>query len=271
LIRDRGDGKRYVSYQVQDRAGNSSAYSASVELDVAATPIPRRLPPSKVSGASGGTSSGVLNPSNAVNGVTVTVPPEAVIYEGEGVFVQWAEPGAVGAFRTETPMTPGSRDYKIPKDNMAQHLGKTIPVKYEVFEPGVDEPHSSESYSLRVEELSGLPNAQCDKVSGGKLSLASLTTGYADFTLGSWTFMATEQYLTVSVKGVDSNSQSLEIPVLTETPVPEVAAKIPIGRISKVDLQRFKLNLGFEVRVKVSFDSKQTWKSFPMLTPTLVA
>jgi hypothetical protein len=271
LIRDRGNGVRYVRYEIKDRAGNVSKSVDFVELDVDATPIPRKLPPSKVKEASSGASSGVLIPSHGVNGVTVTIPSDAVIYEGEEAFVQWAAPGTVGEFRTNTPVSAGSREYNIPKDKIAQHLGKTLPVYYEVIEPGVTDPHKSQNYSLRVEELTGLPSVQCTQVAGGKLSLASLTTGFADFTLASWTFMATDQYLTVTVVGVDSNSQKLEIPILTDSRVPEVAPVISVGRIAKADLQRFKLNLGFEVVVKVSFDSLQTWKTFGKLTPQLIA
>lgn len=273
FIRARGDGLRYVWYQVQDRAGNLSLRAdPPVELDVAATPIPRVLPPVKVSKASGGTSSGVMNPYDAINGLTVTIPPQAVINEGERTVVYWAEPGTEGAFRTETPTAPGSRSYLIPKDKMAPHLGKTLPVKYDVSEEGVAKPHVSDNYSLRFQELTGLPIVQCDKVSAGKLSLATLTTGFADFTLGSWAFMGTEQFITVTVVGVDKNSgKQLEIPALPESPVPEVAGRIAVGRISKTDLQRFRLDAGFEVKVKVSFDNKQTWKNFPELRPTLVA
>ncbi|MGN8276962.1 hypothetical protein [Pseudomonas sp. SMN5] len=272
LIQNRGDGWRYVWYQAQDRAGNLSLRSEPVELDVAATPIPRTLPPSSVKQAQGGASSGVLRPLDAVNGVTVVIPPEAVIYDGEGVFVQWAEPGTVGAFRTDIPDPAGSRDYKIPKDKIAQHLGKTIPVNYEVFEPGIAEPHRSNTYSLRFEELTGLPTVQCDKVSGGKLSLASIANGgYANFTLERWSFMATDQFLTIEVRGVDSSNQLVRIPVLTEFPVPEVTQTLPAGRISKTDLQRLKIGNALDVRVSVSFDARQTWKTFPTLTPTLIA
>ncbi|WP_024617505.1 hypothetical protein [Pseudomonas kilonensis] len=272
LIQDRGDGSRYVWYEVQDRAGNVSPRSVAVVLDVDATPIPRTLPPAKVKEAPGGSSSGVLDPFNAVNGVTVIIPQEAVIYDGEGVFVQWAEPGTVGAYRTDTPNPAGSRDYKIPNDKIAQHLGKTISVRYEVFEPGVVEPHESNNYSLRVDELSGLPTIQCDKVSGGRLSLGSIADGgYASFTLERWTFMAVDQFLTVEVRGVDSGNQQVRVPVLTESPVPEVAQRISAGQISKTDLQRFKIGSPLEVRVSMSFDAKQTWKTFPRLTPTLVA
>ena len=83
--------------------------------------------------------------------------------------------------------------------------------------------------------------------------------------------MGTEQFLTITVIGIDSNSQALSIPVLTESPVPEVAQIISAGRISKADLQRFKLNFTIEVRVRVSFDDKLTWQSFTSLTPQLVA
>jgi len=273
LIRSRGDGRRYASYRVQDRAGNGTLRSESVELDVAATPIPRTLPPSKIKEATGGGISGVLIPSDAINGVTVTIPPEAVIYDGERVFVQWAEQGSAGGYRTDTPITAGGREYKIPGDKIRYHVNRSLPVSYEVFEPGVVDPHTSQPYTLKVDGLSGMPTIQCDKVSGSKLSLASIPAGgYASFTLGSWTFMSTDQFLTVTVEGIDaSNSQKLIIPVLTQSPVPEVAQVISVGQVSKADLQRLKLNVAFEVRVKVSFDNKQTWQSFPMLTPTLFA
>ncbi|MGY2339987.1 hypothetical protein ACW9HW_12175 [Pseudomonas sp. SDO5532_S415] len=272
FLRDRGKGFRYVRYQVQDRAGNVRISPDFVELDVDAVPIPRTLPPSKVKEANGGATSGVLKPTDAVNnGVTATIPPLATIYDGERVFVQWALEGTVGAFRTDTPVTPGSREYKIPETKIAQHLGKSLPVRYEVFEPGVELPHKSQPYTLRVEELVGLPTVQCDKVSGGKLSLASLITGFADFTLEKWSFMGTDQFITVTVEGIDASNEKLMIPVLTESPVPQVAQKIPVGQISKVNLQRFKLNTGIDVKVKVSFDNKQTWKSFPILQPTLIA
>jgi hypothetical protein len=272
LIRDRRDGFRYMWYQVQDRAGNLSLRSDPVELDVAATPIPRTLPPIKVNGATGGSASGTLNPSNAINGATVVIPIDADIYDGEPVFVQWGEPGSPGAYRTSTPTTPDSDEYRIPVDKVSHHIAKTLMVRYEVVEPGVVDPHNSQAYTLRVEMFGGPPTIQCDRVSGGKLSLASIAAGgFANFTLERWTWMATDQFITVTVVGVDTNNQSLTIPVLTASPVPEVAQRISVGRISKTDLQRYKLNFGIEIRCSVSFDGKQSYQAFPKLTPTLVA
>ncbi|MBH8610047.1 hypothetical protein [Pseudomonas mohnii] len=272
LIRDRRDGFRYVWYQVEDRAENASLRSDPVELDVAATPIPRTLPPIKVAGATGSAASGTLNPSNAINGATVVIPADAVIYDGESVFVQWGEPGNPGAYRTGTPITPGSGEYRIPVEKVSYHIAKSLLVRYEVVEPGVVDPHNSQAYTLRVEMFGGPPTIQCDRISGGRLSLASIPAGgFANFTLDRWTWMATDQFITVSVVGVDTSNQSLTIPVLTGSPVPEVAQRISVGRISKTDLQRYKLNLGIEIRCSVSFDGKQSYQSFPRLTPTLVA
>lgn len=272
LIRDRRDGFHYVWYQVEDRGGNVSLRSEPVELDVAATPIPRTLPPIRVTGATGGSASGTLNPSNAINGATVVIPPEAVIYDGEPVAVQWGEAGTPGAYRTGTPIAPGSREYRIPVDKVSHHLAKTLPVRYEVVEPGVVEPHNSQAYTLRVEMLGGPPTIQCDRVSGGRLSLASIPAGgFANFTLERWTWMGTDQFITVTVVGVDINNQSLTIPVLTGSQVPEVAQRISVGQISKTNLQRYKLNLGIEIRCSVSFDGKQSYQAFPRLAPTLVA
>ncbi|MNX36960.1 hypothetical protein D3C86_672610 [compost metagenome] len=272
LIRDRKDGIRYVAYQVHDRAGNPSLRSDSVELDVAATPIPRVLPAVKIKDATGGTSSGALNPLKAISGATVTILPTAVINDDEDAFVQWAPKDGPGSHRTNTPITPGSRDYHIPVEKVRFHIGKSLVVAYEVFEPGVAEPHRSNPFNLQVERLTGTPAVQCDRVTGGRLSLASIPAGgHANFTLERWSHMGTEQFLTITVIGMSTANQALTIPVVTDFPVPEVAQKINVGRISKTDLERFKLNQQFEVRVRVSFDGKLTWQAFTSLEPMLVA
>jgi hypothetical protein len=179
LIRNRGDGMRYAWYQVHDRAGNPSLRSDPVELDVAATPIPRVLPPVKVKEATGGAANGTLDPLKAINGVTVTILSEAVIYDGEGVFVQWAQKDGPGSYRTDTPITTGSRDYHIPNEKVRYHIGRTLTVDYEVYEPGIVEPHPSRPFTLQVGRLTGTPDIQCDKVSGGRLSLANVPVGGA--------------------------------------------------------------------------------------------
>lgn len=265
LIRDRGDGTRYGFYRIEDRSGNDSPRSLAVQLQVSAQPVPRVLPAPTISEASGNT----LNPLNAINGATVVIPAAAVIRPGEKVFVQWAEPGGVGAHRAEVPAD--QRQYKVPGDRVPQHFGKSIPVYYEVEESGVVEPHVSITRSLTVSRItSGWPTVQCDKVSGSQLDLSSFT-GDANFTLDRWSFMAVGQYVNVAVAGLDNNTgNNLTISVLTDYQVPQAGAPINAGSISKTNLMRFRRNHLISVRVEVSFNEKQDYQTFPQLTVTLV-
>lgn len=271
MIRARGDGSRYAFYVLKDRAGNASPESRPAQLTVNTAPVPRVLPPCKVTEAPGSSGSATLNPANALNGVTVVIPDSAVIFDGEKVEVQWAEPGAFGEYRATVPVVPDGREYKIPSTRIAAHFGKSLPVYYEVTEPGVINPHVSQYLTLRVSDMtSGWPTVQSDSVNAGQLSLSRVSDA-ARFTLEDWSFMSVDQFITVAVLGVALDGTSRTVPVLTEQPVPSVAPIINVGQISKANLQGFKLDETIEVRVLVSFDGKQVWKRFPSLTPILVA
>lgn len=270
LIRQRKDGWRYAWYQVQDRAENPIQGSEPVILEVDATPIPRRLPAVKVKDAVGSTSRGVLNPRDATGGALVTVLPGADIHPGEQLFLQWAQKDSPGAHRTDTPIAPNTRDFRIPAAKVAWHIDKTLFVEYDVFEPGVVKPHTSLQYELRVDSLSGPPIVQCSQVSGNQLSLASLTTGWADFTIRPWTLIARDQFFTIAVVGTAINGTELSIPVQTAAPVPVVETNMPVGRISKANLELYRIGGELNVTFKVSFDNKLTWQSFLPLKPTLV-
>jgi hypothetical protein len=267
MIRARGDGQRYAFYSIADRAGNRSPESRAVRLQVSAQPMPRVLPPAKIKEASGNATTSTLDPARATNGATVVIPPDATINPGEEVYVQWAAPGSVGSYRVLAQTAPG--ETRIPNTCIAQHFDNSIKVHYEVFESGVVEPHPSLIHTLNVLSMTNYPAPQCDKIANGQLNLADVTD-YADFTLASWSFMATDQFINLEVRGVDSSYENLTVTVLSECPVPAIADQISVGRISKADLQRFKLNEGLVVRVAVSFDGKLTWHDFSDLTPVLV-
>ncbi|WP_032610301.1 hypothetical protein [Pseudomonas syringae] len=268
MILARRDGKRYAFYTVSDRAGNSSQYSQPVELLVAVEPVPRVLPPPKVKEAEGSSSTSTLNPENAIGGATVLVPDDAVINPGEMLCVQWGDPDSVGAYRSEK--TTEAKEFTVPNTYIAQHFGKSIPVYYDVFESGVDTPHSSTMHTLTVLKVTGFPTVQCDKVSGGLLKLGSIASGgRASFTIDQWFLMATDQFIDIEVIGADDAGKEVRVPVLEEYKVPKVAATIDVGHITKVDLQRFRIGAEIEVRVYVSFDEKASWQRFPSLQPKL--
>lgn len=261
-----GDGERYAFYTLRDRAGNVSAFSQPALLQVSAQPVPRVLPAPRITETSGSSSS-TLNPYDALKGAHVEIPDAAVIYPGETVCVQWGEPGTVGAYRTEPAE---SALFTIPSTHIAQHFDKSIPVYYEVFESGVELPHVSRVHTLSVSKIEGFPVVQCDKVTGGQLSLGGIATGgKASFTLARWSFMGPDQFVSIEVRGTDNAGALVVVPVVTEYPVPGEATTIAVGHIFKADLQRFKIGGLLEVRVRVSFDAKLTWQRFPSLTPTL--
>ncbi|WP_044420383.1 hypothetical protein [Pseudomonas syringae group genomosp. 3] len=270
MIRARGDGMRYAFYRLTDRAGNASSYSLPVTLDVAAQPVPRVLPPPRIKGASGSASYSTLDPLSATNGAIVTIPAQADIRPGDLIAVQWAKPGSTGAYRTDQPEAANPLEFRIPAGRIPQHFGKTLPVYYEVTEPSVEEPHVSNSHTLTVSRISGFPVVQCDKVSGGRLALSGIDEGgRALFTLDSWPFMGTDQFVNLEVRGVDDAGQLLIVPVLTEHPVPSPGSTMSAGHINKVDLQRFKVGEQLDITARVSFDQKLSWQAFTPLTPTL--
>ncbi|MDU8544824.1 hypothetical protein [Pseudomonas syringae group sp. J248-6] len=270
LVLESGDGIRYVSYRLKDRSGNSGPRALAVSLLVCAQPVQRVLPPPLVQKASGSAYASTLDPVDAYGGAVVSIPENAVIAPGDTVRVQWAEPGSVGSFLTEVA---DSRLFNIPSTQIAQHFGKAIPVYYEVFENSAEPPYRSDQHTLtlRIPGMTGFPVVQCDKVSGTILSLQDIAEGgYARFTLDSWSFMGTDQFVTIDVRGVSgADNELLIVNVLDEYPVPRVDDRIDAGVISKTDLKAFNLGTQLDVRVRVSFDQTLSWQSFPSLRPTL--
>ncbi|RMQ38201.1 hypothetical protein ALP86_01683 [Pseudomonas amygdali pv. mori] len=264
MVLESGDGIRYVSYKLKDRSGNAGPRALAVSLLVCAQPVPRVLPPPRVQKATGGSSASKLDPVDAYRGAVVSIPEDAVIAPGDTVRVQWAEPGSVGSFLTEVA---DSRLFNVPSTQIAQHFGKSIPVYYEVFENSADPSYLSDRHTLTILGMTGFPVVQCDKVSGAILSLQDIPEGgYAQFKLDSWSFMGTDQFITIDVRGVSgADDELLIVNVLDEYPVPLVADRIDAGVISKTDLKAFNIDTQLDVRVRVSFDQTLSWQSFPSL------
>jgi hypothetical protein len=263
-IRSQGDDDRYVWYTVTDRAGNLNGQSAVERLIVEATPIPRDLPPPKVVEAGGTTwpVRGTLNPLDATNGVIVILNPASVIHPGEVPQVQWALKGALGGYLAD-PVSPGLQEYRIPKEYMAPHFGKVIPVVY-LFKDKFGAEHSSRPYSLTVSNYPNdrLPTPQIAE--GSPLSLAQVPPTGASITLGKWPFSAAGQRITILVEGTeDAGGRTIKCDVLVghEVTADQAIAGIAKGEalVAKADfLSRIRLGSTLNVKVYVSFDNSQT-------------
>ncbi|CAI8722495.1 hypothetical protein [Pseudomonas sp. IT-P4] len=279
LIRDRGDGFRYVWYQVQDRAGNQSYRSDVVELDVAATPIPRNLPWPAIERAAGSGELQTLDPLLASTGGVVEVPNDAVIYPGEGIRVQWGEPGELGHWIADQAITPGQLRFSIPMKSVAAYIGKALWVSYGVMDDAGKE-WPSMRRKLQVVNLSGLPTVQCNGLSGGSLSLRTVAATGAILKLNKWPLMTTDQWILLTMTGVGSGGQDSVFEVIRKRALTDQEVIGGIGgqnnvTVDKAFLNTLRRNAPLTGKVYVSFDGGRTWPptaapNFPLLQLTLI-
>lgn len=278
LIRDRGDGWRYVSYRIWDRAGNPSERSDPVALQVAATPVQRELPWPSVENALGTGGQQTLEPLQFTSGAIVEIPDTAVIHPGEKVWVQWGDPDSVGAYLTTPAIPPESRRYPIPMKSIAAYIGETLPVSYGVID-AQDNEFPSLTLSLTVQSIPSnqLPTVQCDGLSGGELSVSSVENEGAKLTMDKWPLMTTDHWIMINMTGIGSPDtfQAIRKRAVTGQEVIWGIGQGGTVRVSKAFLNSLRRNEPLTGNVYVSFDGGQTWPplaapNFPQLRLTLV-
>ncbi|MBC3486260.1 hypothetical protein HU750_11325 [Pseudomonas sp. SWRI50] len=267
FIRQSGNGMHFPRYEVQDRAGTALQRSMSVALNFEGTPVAARTPPS-IKEASGNAFSSELKPVDASNGATVLIPASAVI-EGAKTRVYWGAPGTAFAYETDTPVSPGSREYTIPKAFIAPHMNKVVEVYYHVQVEG-EKP--SQIHRTAVQWITGLPRTQSDQIQDGLLVLDTLSGGPATFTIGTWSHIATSQYISAWIEGVERGNveNAVILPIATEMEVPSEDTTITLGSLDKAILEKLAPLYQFRIHVRVSFDDKESWRVFPFVDATLV-
>lgn len=265
MILARGDGERYAFYRLRDRAGNETPNSSPVRLTVQAQPVGRELPAPRVAEATGSGSQSSLDPINARNGATVVIPPEAEFKPGDVIEVFWAAPGSEGAYQSRDAETPGR--FKVPAEYVPAHMGKQIPVYYQVSGNGPDE--ESLRHTLSVQRVgSGWPTVQCTRptINAGRLSLATVI-GHAAFRVSAWLFMGAGQQITITLSASGTSRVVLDAHVVTAQ---DVTNRFIATDVVKSTLEQLPLG-SLNVLVKVSFDGGSTVVNFPTLNLTLVA
>ncbi|MHC8354419.1 hypothetical protein ACYZTL_04060 [Pseudomonas sp. LB3P81] len=275
LLRERGDGLRYAFYRVWDRAGNVSVYSEPVEVDVAATPIPRVLPWPSVDKAAGTGQQQTLDPLEDPTGAVVVIPETAIIYPDETAWVQWGVPGTVGAHKALVPINAGERRYAIPMRSVAAFIGKTLPVSYFVVENGKDLPSEERQLSVKTLPINRLPTVQCENLSGGSLSYARIPTTGARVNLAAWTLMTTDQHLEIRIYGVPRMGGETYYPAVRPRAVlpAELTSGIRAEPVPKAFFDSLQRDTPLSCKVYVSFDGGATWPplaapNFPLLQLT---
>ena len=267
MIRARGDGTRMARYRLQDRAGNRSEFSVYVDLEVSADDPPRTFPWPRIKDALGSGLEVSLDPLKAASGATVVIPDEADLREGDEVWVQWAAQDAPGSCRTNTPLSPGGYEFRIAKECVAFHIGRTLPVHYEIIDRK-GRLHTSDERRVKLGLLSGLQAVQVAGLSGINLSLATVPEAGTRLTLNAWPLISADQFITIQIDGSDSALQPRSHRAIDQRQLTAVEVDDGIGKdgtivIPKQFLAGLKLNFPFTVKAFVSFDLGQTWPSFP--------
>ncbi|MBX8492237.1 hypothetical protein K5D56_20975 [Pseudomonas cichorii] len=270
-----GDGERYATYEVQDRAGNLSVLSRAVMLTVDAQPVPLLMPSVKSSVPSGG-GKGTLDPLLVTEGAVVVVPAEIDLQPTDLVTVYWGGAAPDASHETTVPTEPGGREYLIPARAVPGNIGSGREVEvYYTVKPQSGNTQTSATYFLTILAISEFrfPKPQCDQASGTPATLRlSAVPGGADFSITPWAFMAVGQKMHMWAEGVDKNTGAdLYFDLFKDRQV--TAGEVTSGvyaLLARSFLEQLKLNAVFWVDIEVSFDGGLSYLGFRRQDLTLV-
>lgn len=274
LVRERGDGDRYVYYAIKDRAGNISALPRPLKLSVSAGL--RALPLLSIEQTTGEQDNLRLALNDLVPPLLIKVPAEAVVYPDETLRVEWGQPADPGYYSTSNEYLGRARQFEVPEDKVAAQGATTIQVNYVVSGDKRHDYHSP-PVGLAIASLSrGLPQVQLEGVRSQIFKLSEAVERN-HVTLGTWKFMAEGQWVDIWVTGTLGNGQEAEPhQVLKNYPVTLDDVENGIGArndavVLKSYLSTLLLNNPFTVHVNVSFNQGHSWVKFPILSPQLQA
>ncbi|MCF1253229.1 MULTISPECIES: hypothetical protein [Pseudomonas] len=256
MIRERGDGPRFLHYRVDDRAGNQSAASALLQLTVAATPAPRTLSWPELPAAEGKDETIVLETGSVEEDLEAWIPEDAGVGSLEPVQMQWGEPGQVGAVTIQG--APGTRRFLVPLKHVPAHSGKTIPLYYLAS----GDVSTRRQVRLTVFRPSA-PGPQIEEAGTQYLSLRDIGEG-VHVTQVAWGLISTDQRVTIRAFAYDAQSQLQEHIVLDQHAVTEPEMLDGFGQGGTLILPRsffdtLKADITFFVWTTVSLDGGQTW------------
>ncbi|KWI31326.1 hypothetical protein WM04_15480 [Burkholderia ubonensis] len=264
LILSEGDGRRWISYYVEDRAGNRSIDSERTEFDVRLRP-PLNLIAPTVTEANGTT----LDPMRAVGGATIQVRPYTGMGPGQDVQAVWLGPleGNQDSWRSEPVEVEDevALTFRVEPQFISANFGKTVQVSYAVTRDP-DDPVPSNKLPLTVGRVPqanfqtpSVPQPQSD----GVYLYLSQVTGGAQINVRPWVFIAQGQRLYLSLQGEMSGSQN---PVhVVENGVLITPEEVQAGVSRTVPwayLQGLRIDGRLLITFEVSFDGGATRTKF---------
>lgn len=273
-----GDGQRYATYEVQDRAGNLSVLSRAALLSVDAQPIPLLMPSVRKSLPAGG-GKGTLDPMLVTDGAVVVIPSEIDLQPSDLLTVYWTGITPEASHVTTTPIAAGGLEYGIPAIAVPGNIGsgREVEVYYTLTHQG-GKVEESGKYLLTILPIpdARFPQPQCEQASGTPetLRLSAVPAGGADFFTRAWVFMAEKQKMNMRAEGVDKNTGGdlyFDMFKAREVTSSEIVAERVNAVLVRSFLEQLKLNAVFSVYIEVSFDGGLSYRVFRRLELTLVA
>ncbi|MBZ9783817.1 hypothetical protein K9857_19985 [Pseudomonas sp. REP124] len=265
FIRYQGDGKREVTYRVEDRATNASGESYPVELLVAAIRPPRHAPFPWIRQINDDPADWAeLNPEATLQGATVIIPAEAIFYKDDRLEVCLGEPGSPGAVCV--PVDPDAREVQIDKSIIGGFLDKTIPVFYVIHMPdGTEMPSRRLTLKVRAFPASKFHGAQLAAPFSDPVYKSEITAAGVPIFQRVWSYISTRCLITVTVTGSGKTETLLD----AHQVLPAEASAGVSATISQTFLRSLTSDVRFVVLTKVSFDDGTTWFPFIELRPML--
>ncbi|SFW84165.1 MULTISPECIES: hypothetical protein [Pseudomonas] len=222
---------------------------------------------------------GYLQAASLTGGVVIDVPEEAVIGADDKVQMHWEGYGDTGSHIAD-PSAEGPRRFKIPRRAVPANMGKRLDVFYKVTPPG-EQPYPSGIFDLEIKDIDvdrGWPVLQISAPPspGNIISLVTVTENDGvTFLLGSWTFMAPGQRVKIYANGVlpGGGEEAIDLragddEVVTQD---EYNAGQLFSTLPRSFLEKLQIGNQFDVFVKTSFDEGFSYKSFPLISPQLIA
>lgn len=275
MIVSGGDGERWASYEVLDRAGNISFLSRGVKLTVDAQPVPL-TPPSVERSVPTRDLTGELDPLLVTGGAVVVVPSEIDPQPGDTITVYWDGVVPSASHETSTPITAGGFRFAIPASKIPGNIGrnKVVVVYYTLTKQGSTDAQPSGKYLLTILPIpeNRFPKPQCLQASGtpATLRLSSVPNG-ANFRLDPWVFIAAGQKMHMWIEGVNKTDGSdLFLDVFTERQVTEAETTTRVEMLlPRSYLEQLRVNSVFWADIEVSFDGGVSFIGFARQDLTL--
>ncbi|EPN65072.1 hypothetical protein A245_09301, partial [Pseudomonas syringae pv. actinidiae ICMP 19096] len=219
---------------------------------------------------------GYIFAQQMVNGVTIRIPPEAVIGETDQVQMHWDGYGSTGRF-IAYPSPDDPRLFEIPPAAVPANMGKRLDVYYRVS-PVSEPAGTSRVFNLEVRRISdGWPFIQImrPRVTDARLPLASVPAEGAGLDLLSWTYMAQGQRVRIKAVGLLQSGVEQTLGLRTGEAEPLTEAEYQARQVSVFIPRAFLENLKKDsatnfVTVEVSFDEGTSYIAFSPVTFTLV-